>query len=303
MLVQPISQHVRARPMPTLPVADMVLGQTPETAAAFLPRLFNLCRVAQGIAARAAFGLPLSDGWQDDLRREIVKEHVVKLCLKWPGLLCLPPRALPRDWATDDDALRRALFGEAWPLPQTYSAFCAFLGSDVPIAPVLRAIKMLFPARTGSRSALPLTTSDTIFSEMLQENSVAARHANHPVLRQIETVNGRGPLWNAIAVIYDIAACLDHSALSVTFKHGYAVVPAARGFYAIRAGVTGNRVTSFARLTPTDHLLADGGPLDQSLATLPADRAGALAPLLLSILDPCFPVALEHTGKGVAAHA
>ena len=64
MLVQPISHALHARPAPVLPVADMVVGQTPEDAAAMLPRLFNLCRVAQGIAARAAFDLPLPDGWQ-----------------------------------------------------------------------------------------------------------------------------------------------------------------------------------------------------------------------------------------------
>jgi hypothetical protein len=70
---------------------------------------------------------------------------------------------------------------------------------------------------------------------------------------------------------------------------GRALVPAARGLYAVAARVEGGRVAAFARVTPTDHLLAPGGVLDRSLAALPADR-GALAPLLLDILDPCSPV-------------
>jgi len=303
MLVQPISFPLRARPAPVLPVADMVVGQTPDAAAALLPRLFNLCRVAQGIAARAAFGLPLKDGWQEELRREILKEHVLKLCLKWPGMLAVPQIALPSNWAVNDAALRGALFGGVASLPDTYADFRRFLNTDAAIVPVLRAIQNLFPDRIGSRTALPVATARTCFATSLQENSVPARHLDHPVLRGIEASHGRGPLWTAVGVVYDLDACLNNTLAPATFGDGYAFVPAARGLYAVRAQVTGNLVTSFARLTPTDHLMAAGGALDQSLANLPAPRADALAPILLSILDPCFPVALEHNGKGVPAYA
>lgn len=56
-------------------------------------------------------------------------------------------------------------------------------------------------------------------------------------------------------------------------------------------------MTAFARMTPTDHLLAPGGILEHSLATLPAD-SGRLVPVLLALLDPCVPVTVEE-----AAHA
>lgn len=303
MLIEPISPHMRARPVPKLPVADMVVGQTPEAAASLLPRLFNLCRVAQGIAARAAFGLPLQEGWRADLRREILKEHVLKLCLKWPRMLCLPQVPMPSDWATNDDALRRALWGDALSPPASYADFLAFLASDAPIASVLSSVRDLFPAHSGSRCEMPVTTPDTSFESQPQENSVAARHAQHPVMRKIEARYGRGPLWSATAVLYDIDACLENTLPSATFGTGCAFVPAARGLYAVRAGVTNNLVTSFSRVTPTDHLLIKNGILDQSLATLPANRAEALAPIVLSILDPCFPVSLEHNHGEVPQHA
>ena len=68
---------------------------------------------------------------------------------------------------------------------------------------------------------------------------------------------------------------------------------AARGSYAVAATVTDGKVTGFSRVTPTDHLLATDGILDRSLAALPALKSG-YAPLLLDILDPCTPVALEE---------
>lgn len=52
-------------------------------------------------------------------------------------------------------------------------------------------------------------------------------------------------------------------------------------------------MTRFERVTPTDSLLARGGVLDRTLASLPADKAG-LGPLLLDILDPCSPVRLKE---------
>lgn len=302
MLIQPISPALRARPAPVLPVADMVVGQTPEDAAALLPRLFNLCRVAQGIAACAAFGLPLPDGWQRDLRREIIKEHVLKLCLKWPGVLGLPQITLPSDWTTNETSLRSALFG-ANDVPQTHGAFQVFLISEAPVASILRAITALFPDRIGSRSTLDVATPANCLCMEAKENAVPSRHANHPVLKGIEAEHGRGPLWTAVGVLYDLDACVNHTLPSAVVASGFACVPAARGLYAVQACVENNKVTAFKRVTPTDHLLARDGALDQSLARLPTDKASVLAPILLSILDPCFPVALEHNGKGVPAHA
>ena len=72
-------------------------------------------------------------------------------------------------------------------------------------------------------------------------------------------------------------------------------MPAARGQYAVRIGTQGGVVATFDRITPTDHLLAEGGALDRALGCLPAVKAG-LGPLLLDILDPCSPVRLKEVG-------
>ena len=71
------------------------------------------------------------------------------------------------------------------------------------------------------------------------------------------------------------------------------MVPAARGLYGIRAAVENGRVKTFERITPTDHLTAPGGALSQALGSLPPARAAALAPILLAVMDPCFPIELE----------
>ena len=123
---------LRVRSAPPLPVAQLILGKPVEEAAALLPRLFNLCREAQGTAARAAFGLPPNPDWAEALRREIIREHVVKLCLKWPGLLSMPSLALPRDWQSGGPDLRAALFGVAGRMPRTPSEFRPIPRGGVP---------------------------------------------------------------------------------------------------------------------------------------------------------------------------
>lgn len=294
---------LRVKSAPVLPVAKLVMGKPVGDVAELLPRLFNLCRVAQGTAARAAFGLPLPPDWQEELRKEILREHLVKLCLKWPGLLSIHPVALPRNWAIDAALVREAVFGKTRHMPATHQQFIAFLKAGVGIAPVLSAIQKLFAPAQACRPALPIATPNSVFVRKAQENSVAARHAAHPVLRGIEATLGRGPLWSATAVAVDLDMCLDGHLPPASLARGRAIIPAARGYYGVRARVEQGRVTAFRRITPTDHMLAKGGALEQALATLPANQAEVLAPLLLSILDPCFPVAVEAAATKEVAHA
>lgn len=303
MRAEPTYPTLRVTSAPALPVAKLVLGKPAEDVAELLPRLFNLCRVAQGTAARAAFGLPLSSDWQEALRKEILREHVVKLCLKWPSLLSMPSVALPRDWAAVGASVRVAMFGKTGHMPATHPEFTAFLETRSGIAPVLSAIAHLFAPAQACRPAFPIATPDSIFARTAQENSVSARHVAHPVLRGIEATLGRGPLWSATALAVDLEMCLDGRLPPASLTPGRAVIPAARGYYGISARIEQGRVAAFERVTPTDHLLAKGGVLEQALATLPADRAAALAPLLLSILDPCFPVALEPAATPEPNHA
>lgn len=294
---------LRAAPAPALPVEELVLGKPVEDAAVLLPRLFNLCRTAQSLAARAAFGLPLEQDWQTALRQEILRDHVIKLCIKWPGLISQPAICLPAAWQQNPDTLRACLFGPGRALPLDFSEFQSFLEHKEGIAPVLRAVSQLFAPHEGCRASLPVAQPARMFDCIVQENSPSARRADHPVLTAIEVQYGRGPLWSATAVAYDLEALLNGDMPDPVLLDGCAVVPAARGLYAVRADIEKCRVASFERVTPTDHLLASGGALEQSLASLPATRAAALAPLLLSILDPCYPIRLQPVSREEPTHA
>lgn len=300
---QPLAYPLRAQPQPALPVARMVLGKPVDVVAELLPRLFNLCRVAQGAAARAALGLALDTGWQEALHREILREHMAKICLKWPALMSRPALPLPRDWMSGSAEARQALFGPAAGMPQQAAGLPAFLAQATGIAPTLRAMSQLFHPGEACRTALPHAAPKTVFLAHAQENSVGARRAKHPVLRHVATTHGRGPLWSALAIAYELDALLAGARPRLWQRPDGAVIEAARGLYGITATIEDGRVTAFDRITPTDHLTAKGGALEQSLASLPPSRAQALAPLLLSILDPCYPVSLKPVLQTEQIHA
>ena len=289
---------LRVRRVTGLPVSQMLIGKGAEEAAELLPRLFNLCRTAQSLAARAAFGLPLGDQWQDDLRAEIQREHVMKLCLRWPAALNIAAVPLQGGWQSGDLTDQQAILGARGRLPETPDTLSGFLAGNSGIAPVLRAVSQVFGPSVADRKALPLSTADTMFEPLTQENSVAARHATHPVMQHVQAQWGRGPFWSALGVAYDLQAEWQGWLPQAHLAQGYAVVPAARGLYAVRARIEDGKVAAFARRTPTDHLLAKGGALDQSLTSLPMRNRDAVASVLLSILDPCHPVKVEPAAVG-----
>lgn len=267
-----------------LPLAQLVSGRSPFAVAELLPRLFNLCAEAQGMAARLALGLPM--GERGALAEEIRREHLLKLTVIWPGLLGLPTAALPQAEAD----LRRAVFGgPALPDP---AGFESWLASDAGVAPLLRRIAALFAAGEAVAD-LPALPPRQTMSLRAFENSPAARQAAHPLLVAVAERQGKGPLWRVLGRLVDLQACLAEMPRPLILACGAAIVPAARGSYGLRAQVERGQVTGLSRVTPTDHLTAPGGVLAQSLASLPADKV-ALAPLLVSILDPCLPVELRE---------
>lgn len=295
----PFSPALRALRSPTLPVARMVVGKPAEEVAVLLPRLFSLCRAAQAAAVNAALGRDVD---ARGIGQEILRDHLLKLCVTWPNLLGLGARPVPGLGGADSaitagqaQAIATAIFGPTGQPPATPAEFTAFMNSDDGVAPVLSRIAQCFAPGEGATAALPLATPTTIWGDAPVENATVARHLDHPVLRRIADRHGRGPLWRAAARLYDIAAVLEGRLPPVlTPAPGEAMVPATRGVYAVRIETEGDIVTRLTRVTPTDSLLMQGGILDQSLASLPADKAG-LGPLLLDILDPCAPVRLVPT--------
>ncbi|MFZ7092735.1 hydrogenase expression/formation protein HupK [Primorskyibacter sp. 2E233] len=265
---------------PPLPVARLVQGRPTAEVAELLPRLFNLCRAAQGAAIRMALG---DDFDAADLPREIARDHLMRLGVILPARLGL--HSLP----ISDGA--SALWAER--CPQTMPELRALMASDTGLGPVLRRLAQCF-APGEACADLPPVTEWNALREGAVENSPAVRHLGHPLLLALEAEYGRGPLWRVFARMLDLDACL-RAALPAPrgIGPGAAMVPAARGVYAIAVSTIAGRVSDLTRVTPTDHLMAKDGIMAQSLATLRAENH-SLVPLLVDILDPCCKI--EITG-------
>ncbi len=280
-------------PAQQLPITELVVGKPVEEVVELVPRLFSLCRAAQSTAVRHALDLALSEDAALDLRREVLREHMAKLCLHWPVRLCQPVRPLPQGWQ-DGAGVAYALFGPAETPPETAADTEAFLQSNLGAAPLLLGIARCFEDGIATTPSLDAVTPERAFEPVACENSVAGRQAHRVSLQHIEATRGRGPLWRAFARLWDVADALSHKLPEpVSHAPGRALVCAARGTYAVSAEVRDGVVTAFSRVTPTDHLMAKDGILSHALSTLPADREG-LAPLLLDILDPCTPLRLKE---------
>ena len=119
-----------------LPLGALILGRPVDEVAALLPRLFNLCRIAQGIAARMALGLPQRDDGTA-LTAEILRDHLIRLCVTLPPLLGLPARA-PAGDPLD------ILFGPLRGLPVDLAGLRRWLDAGDGTAPLVTAISRAF---------------------------------------------------------------------------------------------------------------------------------------------------------------
>ncbi len=279
-----------AQAAPGLPVARLVAGRSVEEVLALMPRLFNLCRAAQGAALAAALGREVDSG---GIAAEVRRDHLLKLQVSWPGQFGLAPLPLPEGWQQGGRALLAALFGPAGRAPERLAELDAFIASDRPAARALYRIGSCFAPGEAVAEGLAVVDAASVWRDAPVENSVAARHMHHPALAALAAREGRGPLWRACARLYDLEAAALGRLPAVLQGAGWAMVPAARGAYAVRVTVAAGQVTALERRTPTDALLAQGGVLARSLATLPPERSG-LGPLLLDILDPCCPLRLKE---------
>jgi hypothetical protein len=256
---------------PPLPVEALLLGKPVTEAADLLPRLFNLCRTAQGLAARLSAGLPATG----DPAAEIIRDHALRLTVLLPRAFGLSARPVPQDPAS--------LIGPDG-LPTTCDGL---LARDA----LARMIDAAFPVGTGRCAALPAPPAP--LAEGAFENSPAGRQADHPLLQSIERSHGRGPLWRYAGLLADLEAALNGRLPAPQVRDGIATVPAARGTYALRLAHRDGLVTGISRRTPTDHMLAPGGALIQSLASLP-EPMHHLAPQVIALHDPCIPVTVRE---------
>jgi hypothetical protein len=272
------------------PRADsLVQCHTVAEARETIGRAFNHCRAAQITAFDIATGQTASE---TELCAEMRREHLVQIFMGWPHALGLRP-LFERTWLTDDREVMRALFGPLARIPGNDFDMAGFLGSDDGIAPLLRVIGDLFGPNAAAADGFPLVDADSAFRALPVENSPAARQAATPAMDYVEAFYGRGPLWRATGRVIDLATLIvGERPRPVTVAPGSALVPAARGCYALRVATEDGRVTALTHVTPTDHLLAPGGTLEAMLGSLPAHR-NRLMPLLMALVDPCRPVNVE----------
>lgn len=256
-----------------LPLEALVLGRPVGEVAELLPRLFNLCRAAQALAVRLALGLPVAGL---DSTAEIIRDHVLKLCVTLPLAFGQTPVPIPH-------AASR-LLGTGG-VPERLRDLARW---DSPAADLARYLERVFPAGVAVTSVLPPAPP---LAEGAYENSAALRQAEHPLLQEVEARLGRGPLWRYLGLLADLQSALLRNLPGARMVDGVAMVPAARGTYALQIRQAEGRVTALHRRTPTDHLLAPGGALLQALARLPRPQRD-LAPAIVALHDPCVPVTL-----------
>lgn len=268
-----------------LPLGALLLGRPVAEVAATLPRLFSLCRVAQGMAARLSLGLPEPEGAQA-LAAEIIRDHTLRLMVTLPPLLGLSPRA-----PSNDPGLH--LFGPARRLPDSPAALRSWLAAGQGAAPLVAALSATFAAGEAASAPFPLVTPQNALSGATLENSAAARQSAHPLLRATETTHGRGPLWRLLGMLADAEAAIAHRLPAPVLLGDTAHVPAARGLYTLTLGQTAGLVTRITRVTPTDHATAPQGAMETALAALPMTKR-ALAPLVAALHDPCMGVTVRE---------
>ena len=269
--------------LPPAPALDaLLIGKPVAEVADTLPRLFNLCASAQGMAARLSLGLPPIPHAQTLLAREILRDHLLALCLTLPRLAGLPVRNLPDGWHRATD-LGPMLWGGAQP-----DDLGAWLNSGLGLSPLVARVQALFASGEGEARALPMVDPANVDGVAPVENSPAARHAGTPLMQQAEVMAGRGPLWRLMGRLCDAQAASRGALPSPHLRAcGMALVPAARGVYALRLTQEDGVLRAIHRITPTDHMLAPQGALRLALNSL---RNPALAPLLVALHDPCVPV-------------
>lgn len=277
LVAHPLGWRIDRQPGPDL--AAYLQSRPVAEAAELLPRLFNLCRMAQSSAARLSLGLPATEG---DPAAEVIHDHMARLFVTLRRAFDLAPLIPPR--ATPN------VFGPLNQLPRDPGGLTEWFMTDNPLAELGRAVQAGLPLPFGQTPNLPGAAPQT----GAMENSPAQRQAHHPLMQTLAHAQGRSPLWRFAGLLVDLQAALSGALPAPRlFAGGMAQVEAARGTYFLRIGQQSGRVTDLTRITPTDHQLAPKGALELALTQVPTDRPD-LVSRLVALFDPCIPVTVPQ---------
>lgn len=288
---------VRLAPAPR--VAPALIGRTQPEARALLGTVFTLCGHAHVDAAERAFavagGAPLTAQARRTrahaTRTEAIREHGLRILLDWPLLLGEAPDTTAgacwmrlcatlsdRDGAKDALAevtlfLERTLFGmppALW-LDAADNTDWAAQGATV-AARVLRHVRLL-----AREAPLAINGCDA---------SVLARRAGHPRLQGTAPLEAR-----YLARLIDLAASLDDRD-----DGGDDRVWTARGRLDHRCRLTGDRITDYAIVSPTDVHFGTEGAATRALAQICHAPPALHRPLVEAVVrafDPCVSFTIE----------
>ncbi|MEA1672087.1 hypothetical protein [Nitrospirillum sp. BR 11163] len=291
-------------------VTGLLAAAPVERAPALVRTLFAICANAQGhaaeLAVEAALGLEASAGElvAREIRTwtEVAREHGLRISLDWARLLGEAPdlahaRAFMALSTADDSAI---LIGEAviglpperWLAMTSTVELARWAGAGRTVAS--RFIATLFEASM-------LTPVGEV-----ESGSLAARHADHPLLSRALPAGSLmachvARLIDLCRVPARLAALRAGDAAPLRgvasgSGSGMAAVPCARGTLVHEVGVVAGRVGRYRIQSPTDRAFAPGGWAERHIQVLDAwpsaDRA-RWAEVMMLALDPCVDYAVE----------
>lgn len=309
--------------------ARLLQGRPVAEAVALAPRLFALCGSAQGIAARRAVAAARGDASdpeqecrdRDTLAREVVGEHLWRLCLDWPLRLGLAPRR-------NDFTIwrRRLLAGDILPRAQlpAWGDFAA-AAQGLPLCP--RSALPLLPPMTARAWAAALRQAGAASGQGVGDEfwTFLAAFAATPALADGPRETGALVRWREHAVVAGLwaqgrrpaarlaARCLDLEALAAALEGegapsewidavplgqgcGLARVETARGPLLHLVQIKDERVERYVIVAPTEWNFHPRGAFVQDVTGLTAADLAAAERLARDValsLDPC--VALDFT--------
>lgn len=282
--------------------AAALVGRTPQEAARLAPLVFNLCGAAHGFAAASALGLPAAAD-PISMARETVRDHALAMLHGWPTALgeateraALALVARPEGTA----GLALALAGTGDDLSAFSVAELEAWLREAPTATARRLARIRrqvdpaeghvrLPELTAAEVAEAL--SDGAAAPPRRETGALGRVAGTPLVAALLAAEGASLFVRLLARLLDCLAHLRPATPMPALPPG--IAPAARGLLGHRARLKEGRVAAYRILSPSAWNLAPGGLIERAFAALtPGPQARWLAPLLVSAVNPCVPVAL-----------